>query len=220
MPEMDFPKLFNFLERLQKNNHKEWMDAHRGEYHEVRDDFIDWLDSLNTKLAAIDENYYDTPGKKAINRINNNLMFHPNRPVYKDHFSGGLDQVSKQGDFYLELGLNECFIGGGYWHPSSKLLKSIREAIDYNGEEFVAILKNRRFKKTFGTMIEGDRLKNAPKGYSHDHPHIELLKMKSFAAGCNLSREQVMYPDFSKKVIDIYNTLLPFRRYLNEAVSV
>ncbi len=217
---MDFPKLFDFLERLQQNNHKEWMDAHRKEYHEVRDDFINWLDSLNNKLAAIDEDYYDTPGKKAINRINNNLMFHPNRPVYKDHFSGGLDQLSKQGDFYMEFGLENCFIGGGYWHPSSKLLKSIREAIDYNGEELVAILKKKSFKDTFGSMIEADSLKTAPKGYSQDHPHIELLKMKSFAAGCYLAREEVLRPDFDKQVIKIYKALLPFRRYLNEAVSV
>ena len=217
---MNFEHLFDFLERLQKNNHKDWMDANRREYHEVRDGFIAWLGSLNVKLAAIDKNYFDTPGKKAINRINNNLMFHPNRPVYKDHFSGGLDQVSKQGDFYIEIGLNECFIGGGYWHPSSKLLKSIREAIDYNGEEFTAILKETGFRKTFGKMIEGDRLKNAPKGYSHDHPHIDLLKMKSFAAGCYLSREEVMHPNFDDQVIEIYKALLPFRRYLNEAVSV
>lgn len=217
---MDFPKLFDFLERLQQNNHKEWMDAHRAEYHKVRDDFIAWLDAINESLAVIDEDYFNTPGRKAINRINNNLMFHPNRPVYKDHFSGGLDQVSKQGDFYIEFGVKECFIGGGYWHPSSKLLKSIREAIDYNGEEFEAILKEKNFRNTFGGMVESDALKNAPKGYSPNHRHIDLLRMKSFAAGCYLTRAQVMKPDFDEEVIRIYQALLPFRRYLNEAVSV
>ncbi|MEM7185489.1 MAG: DUF2461 domain-containing protein [Bacteroidota bacterium] len=217
---MNFSGLYDFLERLQKNNHKEWMDAHRSEYHELRDDFIMWLDELNHQLAAIDNDYFDTPGKKAINRINNNLMFHPNRPVYKDHFSGGLDQVSKQGDFYLEFGLNENFIGGGYWHPSSKLLKSIREAIDYNGDEFVAILEHNDFTATFGGMVEADALKNAPKGYSMDHPHIDLLKMKSFAAGCRLSRKEVMQANFQDRVIEIYRALLPFRRYLNQAVTV
>ena len=115
-------------------------------YHEVRDFYIEWLDKMNVKLAEIDPNYFDTPGKKAINRINNNLMFHPNKPIYKDHFGAGLDQESKQGDFYIHLGTSESFIGGGYWHPSSKILKSIRQAIDYNGEELKKILKKYALK--------------------------------------------------------------------------
>ena len=196
------------------------MDANRKEYHQIRDFFIAWLDEINIKLAKIDNNYFNTPGKKAINRINNNLMFHPNRPVYKDHFAGGLDQLSKQGDFYIEIGLSECFMGGGYWHPSSKLLKSIREAIDYNGEELVGILNKKSFKDTFGSMIKSETLTNAPKGYAIDHPHIELLKMKSFAAGCHITKQEVLAADFDQKVIKIYKELLPFRRYLNEAVSV
>ena len=71
---------------------------------EVRDFYIAWLDAMNEELAAIDTDYFDTPGKKAINRINNNLMFQPSRPVYKNHFGAGLDQISKQGDFYIHIG--------------------------------------------------------------------------------------------------------------------
>ncbi|GAB5401576.1 MAG: hypothetical protein Aureis2KO_31610 [Aureisphaera sp.] len=217
---MGFKQLFDFLKRLQGNNSKEWMDEHRKEYHTVRDFFISWLDDLNAQLATVDDAYFDTPGKKAINRINNNLMFFPNKPVYKDHFAAGLDQVSKQGDFYIELGVDECFMGGGYWHPSSKLLRSIREAIDYNGEELKDILNKRGFRKMFGGMVPADTLVKAPKGFQEDHPHIDLLKMKSFAAGCYVTHEEVMAPDFDKKVIEVYKELLPFRRYLNEAVTV
>jgi uncharacterized protein (TIGR02453 family) len=217
---MGFLQLFDFLERLQQNNHKKWMDANRKEYHQVRDFFIAWLDNINNELNRIDDHYFDTPGKKAINRINNNLMFHPDRPVYKDHFAAGLDQVTKQGDFYIELGVNECFMGGGYWHPSSKLLLSIRDAIDYNGEELLAILNKKSFVNTFGGMLKTESLKNAPKGYSNEHPHIDLLKRRSFAAGWTFTQQEVLDKNFNKKVIGIYKDLLPFRRYLNKAVTV
>jgi len=217
---MSFPQLFDFLERLQQNNHKEWMDAHRKEYQGIRDFFVDWLDEMNTELAKIDPNYFDTPGKKAINRINNNLMFFPNKPVYKDHFGAGLDQLSKQGDFYIEIGLSECFLGGGYWYPSGKLLKSIRDAIDYNGADFLSILNKKSFRSTFSEMIEADSLKRPPKGYTEEHPYIELLKRKSFAAGLRLTREDVLHKGFNQRVVETYLELLPFRRYLNEAVTV
>ena len=137
---MHFTDLFKFLETLQKNNSKEWMDANRRYYHEIRDAHIAWLDQLSLKLAKVDKDYTPTTGKKGINRINNNLMFHPNKQVYKDHFGAGLDQQSKQGDFYIHIGVNESFIAGGYCKPKSELLSSIREAIDFNGEELKKII--------------------------------------------------------------------------------
>lgn len=217
---MTFSTVYNFLNKLQQNNTKEWMDEHRNKYHEVRDFYINWLDSMNAKLAEIDPNYYNTPGKKAINRINNNLMFHPKKPIYKDHFGAGLDQVSKQGDFYIHLGTTESFIGGGYWHPSSKVLKSIRQAIDYNGEELKKILAQSSFIDMFGGLVEDNPLKTAPKGFSQEHPHIDLLRRRSFAVTVQLTQEEVMRANFEEKVLEIYNEMLPFRRYLNEAVTV
>jgi uncharacterized protein (TIGR02453 family) len=217
---MSFTHLYQFLSTLQRNNTKDWMDSNRKEYHAVRDFYIAWLDVMNQKIAAIDPDYFETPGKKAINRINNNLMFQPNKPVYKDHFGAGLDQMTKQGDFYIHIGVAENFIGGGYWHPSSKVLKSIRDAIDYNGEEFKAILEKNSFKNTFGVLIEGALLKTAPKGYSQDHVHIDLLRRKSFAVGRTFSRDAVLASDFEAVVVEVYKELLPFRRYLNTAVTV
>ncbi|MDC7994590.1 DUF2461 domain-containing protein [Altibacter sp. HG106] len=217
---MNFNALFSFLERLVQHNSTDWMDDHRSEYHDIRDDFIAWLDQMNLRLAQLDPDYFDTPGKKAINRINNNLMFHPNRPVYKDHFGAGLDQVSKQGDFYLHFGVEACFIGGGYWHPNSKLLRSIRQAIDYNGNELQKILDTPSFKKMFGSLVVDDPLKTAPKGFSQDHEHINLLRRKSFAVTRPLNRTEIVADNFEEVVVEIYKEMLPFRRYLNQAVTV
>ncbi len=217
---MSFAHLFEFLRKLQKNNNKEWMDLHRKEYYQVRDFYIEWLDGMNNKLAAIDDTYFYTPGKKAINRINNNLLYHPNKPIYKDHFGAGLDQLSKQGDFYIELGVNGSYFGGGYWHPSSKILKSLREAIDYDGITLLKIIQKRSFKKMFGELVADNPLKTAPKGFSIDHKHIDLLRRKSFAASCSLSENEIVQEGFDNRVIAIYKELLPFRRYLNNAVTV
>ncbi|EZH74512.1 hypothetical protein ATO12_12135 [Aquimarina atlantica] len=218
---MDFNALFQFLQDLQANNHKEWMDANRKQYQTIRNSFIQWLDELDGKLAAIDPNYYPTPGKKGINRINNNLLFHPNKPVYKDHFAAGLDQRTKQGDFYIQIGINECELAGGYWRPENKMLNSIREAIDYNGEELVKILNKKSFKQTFGGMyLDKDKLKTTPKGYSSDHEYIDLLRHRTFAVIHPLTQEDILKDDFMDKVIAVYKEMLPFRRYFNQAVTV
>lgn len=217
---MDFTRLFTFLEALQQNNNKTWMDANRKWYKEVRDDFIHWLDELDHELAESDPHYYPTPGRKGINRINNNLMFHPDRPVYKDHFGAGLDKAPGTGDFYIQIGVGECMLAGGLWRPDPKKLKSIREAIDYNGDELVKIIDHPGFRKRFGGLYEDIRLTKAPKGFDPAHPHLELLKNKTFAVACDISREQVMSPDFKDLVRTVYKEMLPFRRYLNQAITV
>lgn len=196
------------------------MDANRKWYREVRNDFISWLDELNAELEERDAHYYSTPGKRGINRINNNLMFHPNKPVYKDHFGAGLDKAPNSADFYIEVGLTHCMLAGGFWRPEPKTLKNIRDGIDYNGEELVKIINKKSFKNTFGTLYEDERLKNAPKGFTNDHPHIDLLRNKSFAVVREITKKDVLQPNFKKLVMDTYFEMLPFRRYLNEAAMI
>lgn len=196
------------------------MELNRGRYHTLRDEFILWIDRLNSRLAEVDPDYYHNPGRRSINRINNNLKFHPNKPVYKDHFGAGLDKAPGSADFYIQIGSRESLLAGGLWRPESKVLRSVREAIDYNGEELLSILNKRSFKKTFGNLYPDPKLRSAPKGYPSDHPHIELLKNKTFAVSCRLSRKQILDPRFEDHITAVYLEMLPFRRYLNHALTV
>ncbi|MCK0159957.1 DUF2461 domain-containing protein [Allomuricauda sp. F6463D] len=217
---MNFNELFHFLEELQQNNNKEWMDTNRKWYKSLRNDFIAWLDDLDMTMAQLHDDYYSTPGKKGINRINNNLMFHPNKPIYKDHFGAGLDKAPNSADFYIEIGLKHCLLAGGRWRPDSKTLRSIRDAIDYNGEELQKILDKPSFKKMFGGLYKDEKLIKAPKGFSNDHHYIELLRNKTFAVELELSKDEVLRDDFKEKIVEVYKEMLPFRQYLNEAVTV
>lgn len=196
------------------------MNEHRNEYHEIRDSYITWLNELDIKLAGIDEDYTPTEGRRAINRINNNLMFHPNKPVYKDHFGAGLDDKPEKGDFYIHIGINGSFVAGGFYRPKKSILDSIRSAIDYNGEVFQEIINKDSFAKMFGKLVDDDKLKTAPKGYAKDHPHIELLRNKTFAVQLDLSEQQILSSDFQEQLVEIYKQMLPFRNYLNKAITV
>ena len=217
---MNFINLYDFLSELEQNNSKVWMDKNRNRYKEIRTEFIGWLDDLDDTLADIDKYYYRTPGKKGINRINNNLMFHPHKPVYKDHFGAGLDKEPGTGDFYVQIGINESLLAGGIWRPEPKSLRSIRDAIDYNGEELIEIINKDSFKKAFGSLYVDEKLKGIPKGFTREHPYIDLLKHKSFAVVYPLSKDQVLRSDFKEIVIEVYREMLPFRRYLNKALTV
>ena len=196
------------------------MDEHRKEYKALREAFIQWLDGMDSRLGVLDPEYYPTPGRRGINRINNNLLFHPDRPVYKDHFGAGLDKAPGKGDFYVQIGLAESLLAGGVWRPPPADLSRIREAIDYDGEILEGILQKPSFKKMFGTLYEDRPLKRMPKGFSTDHPHAELLKHKTFAVVRPLTQAVILSPAFEDIVVETYLELLPFRTYLNRALSV
>lgn len=217
---MDFRALLDFLKELDRNNNKEWMDRHRKTYIRLRDEFIHWLDGLDIRLARLDPDYYPTPGRTGINRINNNLMFHPDRPVYKDHFGAGLDKAPDTGDFYIQIGIRESLLAGGLWRPAPGKLQSVREAIDFDGERLDEILNKPSFVSAFGSLYEDEKLRTAPKGFSKDHPYIDLLQHKTFAVVHQLDEKEVVSPGFKDRIVEIYLEMLPFRRYLNKAISV
>ncbi len=217
---MDFQALFDFLQDLDRNNHKEWMDANRSRYRRLRNDFITWLDHLDATMAETDPDYYSTPGKRGINRINNNLLYHPNKPVYKDHFGAGLDKAPGATDFYIHIGIRECLLAGGVWRPSPARLKKVREAIDYDGEVLQEILDQPGFKSIFGELYPDQELTRMPKGYATDHPHADLLRKKTLAVVRPLTRDQVLSADFESLIMQTYEEMLPFRRYLNRALLV
>ncbi len=194
------------------------MDRNRARYHEVRDSFISWLDHLDAELQRIDPEYVPTPGKSAVHRINNNLMFHPDKPVYKDHFGTTMDRMKRKSDFYIHLGVSECFIGCGYYHPPNDILQAIREAIDYDGDVLKEILNGKEFRAAFGELETDAMLKTSPKGYSKDHPHTDLLRYKSFAVMHSLTESQICRPNFIEEITHLYALALPFRNYLNRAV--
>ena len=76
------------------------------------------------------------------------------------------------------------------------------------------------FKKAFGSLYVDEKLKGIPKGFTREHPYIDLLKHKSFAVVYPLSKDQVLRSDFKEIVIEVYREMLPFRRYLNKALTV
>ena len=147
-------------------------------------------------------------------------MFHPHKPIYKDHFGAGLDKRPRTGDFYIEIGVEKSLFAGGLWRPSPKVLRSIRDAIDYNGEELKKILNKPSFKKRFGGLYEDEKLKTAPRGFSNDHPHLDLLRHKTFAVSLTFSTDRVFQKDFEDFLFATYFEMLPFRTYLNKALSV
>jgi uncharacterized protein (TIGR02453 family) len=107
-------------------------------------------------------------------------------------------------------------IAGGAYMPPADRLAAIREKIDEDGDKLVRILKNKDFAGMFGE-IEGEKLKTAPKGYPKDHPHIDLLRLKSFLVVRMLKDPEVTSPECLDLVLKACRLMKPLNDFLNEA---
>ncbi len=113
-PTVSFHQVFDFLHDLNKNNSKVWMDEHRDAYRKVRSSMLEWINNLDKQLQKIDPEYAPTPAKKAITRINNNLVYQPNATTYRNYIGTELNQGKGKISFYVHVSLKRSFIDGGF----------------------------------------------------------------------------------------------------------
>jgi len=210
--------IFKFLEALNEHNSKEWMDKNRSWYELAKNEVIDLFEPILDELKQVDPRIVQPSARKAIGRINNNLMFHPDRPTYKDHFGVGFGYGKGLADFYVGLGVRGSEIAGGLWHPDSDRLKKVRLEIDYEGAKLQKIIDSAAFQDSF-ELYKQDSLKTTPKGYPKDHEHITLLRLKSIAAFRSITRKDVYASGFKEMVIESYLAVVPMLDFINTAIK-
>lgn len=214
--------IWDFLTDLQDNNSKEWMDEHRRRYQTARKYWLEQVEAVLQRLSQHDSYFEQFTAKDTVMRINNNRVFHPDKPVYKGHFacspSGKTDQISS---VFFAFGPEFTFIGGGIYRPESSALKAIREAIDYDANELLQIVEAPDFKRLFGGLATDEtQLKRIPKGYPKEHPHAELLKRKSFTASYVPTPEDLIHHDLPDIIEAAYLQLRPLKDWIEKALSV
>ena len=218
---MDIQSIYNFLEELKQNNHKEWFDANKDRFKECRLVFEELVQQVIDGLAADDDSLEGVKAKDCIFRIYRDVRFSKDKTPYKTSFSACIGEGGRKTSGairYLHLEPGNTMLAGGIYQPESERLKKIRQEIDYNADPLIAILNDPDFTKYFDGM-NGDKLKRPPKGYDQDHPDIELLKFKSFTVFYNMTDTVVKSSKFLKEGMQVFGAMSAFNAYLNEAVS-
>lgn len=210
---------FAFLNKLHKNNNREWFQEHKEEYTTAHEDMIAFADELLMEMQKHD--LIETiSGKKSLYRIYRDVRFSKNKAPYKAHFAGSFKRATKalRGGYYFHIKKGESFLAGGFWGPDSKDLKHIRQQLAQNPDELREIINTTNFKKYFGELI-GDRVKTAPKGFKKDDPAIDLLRYKQFILQHNFSDEEVLSDDFPQKIAAIFQEMRPFLDYMSDILT-
>jgi len=219
---MNFPLIFKFLKSVAKNNNREWFEKNKPVYLEAKSSFEDFLETLHKELVKIDESLGSLNPRKQGFRIYRDVRFSKDKRPYKTNMGAGFSRNGKmeqEPGYYIHIEPGKSFIAGGMYMPNPENLAKIRQEIDYNAAMFLKILNRKEFKKYFDGLSDWDRVKTSPKGYSKDHPHIDLLKNKSFTVSCTFTDAEVNDKNFVKKVAVIGKSIKQLNDYLKEAVA-
>lgn len=212
----------SFLRALAVNNNREWFAANHNKYERAKEDFNNCLKQTLSELTKYDASLKGLEPKDCVFRIYRDIRFSPDKTPYKTNLGAAINEGGKKKEtagayLHIQPG-NKSFFAGGRWMPDKETLRKIRQEIDYNTDEFKAILKDRNFKKYFGGL-EDIALKKAPKDYPKDHPEIALLKYTSYIASMPLADSLITSDKGVKEIGKVYKALMPLLHFLNRALD-
>jgi uncharacterized protein (TIGR02453 family) len=161
------PEAITFFKELSRHNNRDWFQARKEIYERnCRTPMGDLLEDLGPRYGA---------GK--ISRINRDIRFSADKSPYRTNISAGI------GGSYISLSAEGLYVGAGIYKPEPAALQRLRAAIDSgaSGRKLQQIVTSLRGK---GYRVDThETLTGAPRGYSADHPRIDLLRMKDIFAG-------------------------------------
>ena len=208
----------NFLLKLAKNNHKDWMDEHRKEYKASEKSLKALYAEIEQGLAKTDE-----IAKVKIFRINRDIRFSKDKTPYNVHRSVSYSRAGahRRGGYYLRIEPgNKSAIAGGFFSPEPADLLRIRKEFEMDSNVIRKILAAPTIKEVFGgNFVPRDPVKTAPKGFSKDDPNIDLIRLKSYFLTHSYSDAEVTATDFSDKVVTHFELLRPYFDYMSEILT-
>jgi uncharacterized protein (TIGR02453 family) len=219
------PGLFSFLTDLRANNNREWFAANKDRYEqELLEPALAFIEAFAPRLEKISPHFRADarPSGGSLFRIYRDTRFAKDKSPYKTnlgiHFRHERAKDAHAPGYYLHIGPDEVFAGGGIWRPATEAATKIREAIVADPARWRAATRTGAFTKQLG--LGGDSLKRVPSWADPDHPFADDLKRKDFFASTRLSLSDVVAPGLVDEYARLCQAAAPFTHLLCDALAV
>jgi uncharacterized protein (TIGR02453 family) len=219
------PELFGFLSDLEANNNREWFAANRQRYEEhLLEPALAFVEAFAPRLQKISPHFRADarPSGGSLFRIYRDTRFSKDKSPYKTnlgiHFRHERAKDAHAPGFYLHIGPDEVFAGGGIWHPDTGAATRIREAIVDDSERWKRATRSRAFANQL--ELGGDSLKRVPSWADPLHPFADDLKRKDYFAWARLDEDDVIAPGFVDEYAKICRTTAPLMQFLCDVLDV
>jgi uncharacterized protein (TIGR02453 family) len=155
-----------FYEGLEADNSKAYVTYHKSVYE----------DKVLRPMTELVEELAGQFGEPKIFRPYRDVRFSKDKSPYKTHIGAMI------GHGYVQLSADGLAVGDGMYGMAPDQLDRYRRRVasDESGAELAALVAG--VERQGIEVTRRDALKSAPRGYSADHPRIDLLRCKGLVA--------------------------------------
>ncbi len=217
------PKALDFLQRIAKNNSKEWFEAHKEEYEQlILSPSRLFVEEMGEHLLALEPTLNYAPKiNKSLFRIyrDTRRMGADKRPI-KERIGfiwwQGAGKRLQSSSFYMHFGAQELYVAAGIRWFEKPMLDAYREFIadDKRRSQLREVLSSVT-QKGYEALPYG--YKRFPRGFSADMPDVELSLYKGMATFTKLP--VALLSDADKLIdtlYDVYEDMLPLQQIVYE----
>jgi len=218
-------KTLAFLKSIQKNNNKEWFEAHRTEYENlILNPSRDFVVEMGEHLQALE------PTINAIPKINKSLY-----RIYRDTrrmgankapikhrigviFWQGNNKRMQSSCFYMHFSPDELLVATGVRWFEKPMLDAYREYIldDVKRQELVDILDVIKAKGKEYTHLEKG-YKRYPRGFNKEMSNVDMSLYKGMATFKLLDPKLIIDGEkLIETLYEIYEDMLPLQQFMYE----
>jgi uncharacterized protein (TIGR02453 family) len=216
---------FKFLTALTLNNNRDWFERHKDDYEGlVRQPALDLIRDFAPVLKKFSPHFLAVDKKVggSLLRVHRDTRFGANKTPYKTNigiqFRHEVGKDIHAPSLYLHVAPDECFLGGGVWHPDPDTLNRIRNRIIEKPKSWLKTSTDPKFRALFD--LSGESLSRPPRGVEPDHPAIEDLKRKDHVAIAALSVRDVVSAHLLQILQDRYGLTRSYFRFLCQALDL
>lgn len=219
-------KIVDFLRRLKDNNNREWFQAHKAEYMEVKASFDVFVEDLISRIGEYDETVRGLTPKDCTYRIYRDTRFSKDKAPYKTWLGVYVCRGGKKSGFsgyYFQIcagaeeGYGGHMLAAGDYCAEPKVLRTIREDIVNGDGDFDDIIRH-QLAPGFHLSKEF-QLKRVPQGFTPDSHWAEYLKYKVYCVDMSVDDNFILAPALAQRVADLFRTTKPFLDYINRAIE-
>ena len=209
------PDVITFYKELSENNTREWFEPQKKRFKSLELEIKQYAEEIKNNLNETDEIEH-----AKIFRIYRDVRFSKNKTPFKTHFGISFHRKKPdlRGGYYIHISPGNSFIATGFWNPDKDDLYRIRKEMEVDAKEFREIINEDDFKFHWGNL-QGEEVKTAPKGFSKEHPDIDIIRKKQFLFIKKFTDKDVLARNFSEQIITKFKAIRPFFDHMTSILT-